>query len=571
MGVSDNTVGLALAVASSAFIGASFILKKIGLIRAGKGGVRAGGGGYTYLLEPLWWAGMITMLFGEIANFVAYAFAPAVLVTPLGALSIIVSSLLAHFVLKERLEKLGVLGCVSCIVGSVIVVIHAPQEHMPNSVEEIWNLAIQPGFLTYAAATLLIVAALVLFFEPRYGQTNIMIYLGICSSMGSLTVVSIKAIGVAIKLTLDGMNQVAYPHTWLFVIIAIICVVSQINYLNKALDTFDLAVVSPIYYVMFTTLTIVASGIMFKDWAGQSFSGIASEFCGLITILTGTIMLHTSKEEDTGSSAALPWPLDRGSISWYISLGSDSLLKNVNEDYFAALQRDFLYNALSPKVAPDVVFGPDDEGFQPLVDYEETGSGEKSCLSNWDCRDTGALLSLIKELRELYIEYQKKRAAEVDDARLKFEISTVLSKEGIEVCMVSSNGRPDEVKFAVPLLDLDLAKLVPECPWKLPQKIHLQAVFPISRSYSSVPSAPRLKLVSTPDLKSFFSVDDVKLPPWLDGMCMAEYLPNLEENLKIQVVEASASIGSRRRFIEALAPTFGRPLEADPLSINQYE
>jgi hypothetical protein len=42
MGVSDNTVGLSLAVASSAFIGASFILKKIGLIRAGKGGVRAG-------------------------------------------------------------------------------------------------------------------------------------------------------------------------------------------------------------------------------------------------------------------------------------------------------------------------------------------------------------------------------------------------------------------------------------------------------------------------------------------------------------------------------------------------
>uniref|UniRef100_A0A0D9WU59 BRISC and BRCA1-A complex member 2 n=1 Tax=Leersia perrieri TaxID=77586 RepID=A0A0D9WU59_9ORYZ len=233
--------------------------------------------------------------------------------------------------------------------------------------------------------------------------------------------------------------------------------------------------------------------------------------------------------------------------------GSDGLGFHVS--LVMEIAGDFLYNALSPKVAPDVVFGPDDEGFQPLLGYDETGNGEKSCLANWDCRDSGALLDLIKELRELYIEYQKKQAAEVDDARLKFEISTVLSKE------------PDEVKFAVPLVepDLDFAKLVPGCPWKLPQKIHLQAVFPITRSYSSVPSAPLLKLVSTPDLKSFFSVDDVKLPPWLDGMCMAEYLPNLEENLKIQVVDASASIGSRRRFIEALAPTFGRPLEADPV------
>ena len=32
----------------------------------------------------------------------------------------------------------------------------------------------------------------------------------------------------------------------------------------QALDTFDTAVVSPIYYAMFTTLTILASAIMFK-------------------------------------------------------------------------------------------------------------------------------------------------------------------------------------------------------------------------------------------------------------------------------------------------------------------
>ncbi|KAJ0009761.1 hypothetical protein Pint_34373 [Pistacia integerrima] len=60
MGLSDNSMGLILAVASSAFIGSSFILKKKGLKRAGASGTRAGVGGYTYLLEPLWWAGMVT-------------------------------------------------------------------------------------------------------------------------------------------------------------------------------------------------------------------------------------------------------------------------------------------------------------------------------------------------------------------------------------------------------------------------------------------------------------------------------------------------------------------------------
>lgn len=44
------------------------------------------------------------------------------------------------------------------------------------------------AFLIYVAATISIVLALVLHFEPRYGQTNILVYIGICSLMGSLTV-----------------------------------------------------------------------------------------------------------------------------------------------------------------------------------------------------------------------------------------------------------------------------------------------------------------------------------------------------------------------------------------------
>ncbi|KAH7560704.1 hypothetical protein JRO89_XS10G0077700 [Xanthoceras sorbifolium] len=88
----DNLTGFILALSSSGFIGASFIIKKKGLRRAAAAsGVRAGVGGFSYLFEPLWWFGLITMIVGEVANFVAYAFAPAVLVTPLGALSIIVS------------------------------------------------------------------------------------------------------------------------------------------------------------------------------------------------------------------------------------------------------------------------------------------------------------------------------------------------------------------------------------------------------------------------------------------------------------------------------------------------
>ncbi|CAL1385567.1 unnamed protein product [Linum trigynum] len=302
---SDNIKGLVLALSSSVFIGASFIVKKKGLKKAGASGVRAGSGGYSYLYEPLWWIGMITMIVGEIANFAAYAFAPAILVTPLGALSIIISAVLAHIILRERLHIFGVLGCALCVVGSITIVLHAPQEREIESVIEVWDLATEPAFLFYAALVIAAVFVLIFNFVPDYGQTHIMVYIGICSLVGSLSVMSVKAIGIALKLTLSGMNQLIYPQTWAFTMVVITCVLTQMNYLNKALDTFNTAVVSPIYYVMFTSLTILASVIMFKDWDRQSPTQIVTEMCGFVTILSGTFLLHKTKDMADGS-AALP-------------------------------------------------------------------------------------------------------------------------------------------------------------------------------------------------------------------------------------------------------------------------
>ncbi|KAB5529953.1 hypothetical protein DKX38_020034 [Salix brachista] len=389
----DNIKGLVLALSSSFFIGASFIVKKKGLKKAGASGLRAGqscgitsevkdmysltllvyileriavflldigvhsfekaeekcAGGYAYIYEPLWWIGMITMIVGEIANFAAYAFAPAILVTPLGALSIIIrqgnihlrlsyiglfynaNAALAHVMLQEKLHIFGILGCVLCVVGSTTIVLHAPQEREIESVKEVWDLATEPAFLLYAAIVIAAVIVIIIHVIPYYGQTHVMVYISVCSLMGSLSVMSVKALGIALKLTFSGMNQLLYPQTWTFTLVVLACVITQINYLNKwednwtmassygwllidnfydlfelqALDTFNTAVVSPIYYVMFTTLTILASVIMFKDWDGQNATQIVTEVCGFVTILSGTFLLHKTKDMIEGSSQSL--------------------------------------------------------------------------------------------------------------------------------------------------------------------------------------------------------------------------------------------------------------------------
>ncbi|XP_021319829.1 probable magnesium transporter NIPA4 isoform X2 [Sorghum bicolor] len=268
-------------------------------------------GGYSYLYEPLWWIGMITMIVGEVANFAAYAFAPAILVTPLGALSIIISAVLAHVMLREKLHIFGILGCVLCVVGSTTIVLHAPPEREIESVTEVWDLATEPAFMCYAAVVIAIAAILVYRFVPLYGQTHVMVYIGVCSLVGSISVMSVKALGIALKLTFSGTNQLMYPQTWAFTLVVISCIITQMNYLNKALDTFNTAVVSPIYYTMFTSLTILASVIMFKDWDRQNPTQIVTEMCGFVTILSGTFLLHKTKDMadgglSTSSSFRLP-------------------------------------------------------------------------------------------------------------------------------------------------------------------------------------------------------------------------------------------------------------------------
>lgn len=55
---------------------------------------------------------------------------------------------------------------------------------------------------------------------------------------------------------------------------------SQMNYLNKALDLFNTAVVTPIYYVMFTTATIAASMIMMREQQTLAQVGGGREWAG---------------------------------------------------------------------------------------------------------------------------------------------------------------------------------------------------------------------------------------------------------------------------------------------------
>ncbi|KAI6808376.1 DUF803-domain-containing protein [Hortaea werneckii] len=297
--VEDKYIGLGLAVSSTLGIGASFVITKKGLNAAAE---RHGfeGDGFAYLKNPIWWAGIITMVIGEVCNFSAYAFAPAILVTPLGALSVLIGAVLGSYFLGERLGVLGRIGCATCLIGSVIIVLHAPPDKDLANIDELLHYALMPGFLFYALVVTVFAVVMIYFVAPKYGRKNPMIYISICSTVGSISIMAIKGLGIALKMTLRGDNQFKSASTYVFGIMVVVCILTQMNYFNKALSQFSTNIVNPLYYVAFTTCTLLASFILFRGFNTSDTVNTISLLCGFLTIFTGVYLLNLSREDPDG-------------------------------------------------------------------------------------------------------------------------------------------------------------------------------------------------------------------------------------------------------------------------------
>jgi len=302
----DNTgfyIGLTLAISSTIFIGASFIVKKVALARLAARGVRSSDGGYGYLTDWVWWLGFLSMALGEAANFLAYAYAPATVVTPLGALSIIVSSVLGNIYLNEKLNLHGKIGAVLTMLGSTIMVIAAPKEPEIGTLDELEAQVSQPMFMLYAMITICASLYLIFVVEPEHGRTNIFVYITICSLIGGFSVACVKGVGIVVKEFFktgeEHINVFTVPFAYFIVFALIISLTTQLNYLNRSLDIFDASLVTPIYYVIFTTSVLTTSAILFEEWeAVERGNDVVTIFAGFGVIIVGVFLLHSFKGFD---------------------------------------------------------------------------------------------------------------------------------------------------------------------------------------------------------------------------------------------------------------------------------
>jgi drug/metabolite transporter (DMT)-like permease len=234
---SYKIIGIVLAVCSGLFIGVSFVVKKIGLLKANVKYDEEAGEGYGYLKNGWWWTGMTLMIIGEICNFAAYMFVDAILVTPLGALSVVITTILSAIFLKERLSFVGKMSCALAILGSVIIALNAPEQSAVSDIQGMQHYVISPGFLSYTGVVILGSAFVALWVAPRYGKKTMMVYISICSMVGGLSVVATQGLGAAIIAQINGKAQFNKWFTYVLLVFVICTLLTEIIYLNVSLQT----------------------------------------------------------------------------------------------------------------------------------------------------------------------------------------------------------------------------------------------------------------------------------------------------------------------------------------------
>ncbi|KAL2123963.1 hypothetical protein VTJ04DRAFT_328 [Mycothermus thermophilus] len=256
----------------------------------------------SYLKDPYWWLGQVLITIGELGNFLAYGFAPASIVSPLGVVALISNCIIAPIFFKELFRARDFWGVLVAVVGAVTVVLSAKTEETKLGPHEVWDAITTIEFEIYMAVTFALIA-LLMWLSPRYGSRTILIDLGLVGLFGGYTALSTKGVSSMLSSTLLGAFTT--PVTYALIFVLLLTAIMQVRYLNKALQRFASTQVIPVQFVLFTLSVIIGSAVLYRDFerttrdqAVKFVGGCLFTFFGVFVITSGRPRQTDDDDED---------------------------------------------------------------------------------------------------------------------------------------------------------------------------------------------------------------------------------------------------------------------------------
>uniref|UniRef100_A0A671M196 NIPA-like protein 3 n=1 Tax=Sinocyclocheilus anshuiensis TaxID=1608454 RepID=A0A671M196_9TELE len=254
----ENLIGTLLAIFGNLLVSISVSIQKQSHVTlAGNKDPR------QYYYTKTWWSGLMLMVLGEGALFVSYAFAPLSLIAPLNAVSVISSSILGFLFLREKWKA---------------------QEFLSEFCSSFSLL----GIITFC---------LVLYFYKQRNANYLILILLLVALLGSVTVITVKAVSGMIVLSILGPLQLSYPIFYVMFVCMVATIVFQASFLAQASHLYDSSLITCVNYVFCTTFAVVAGAIFYQEFNHEDVLHICMFLLGCAICFLGVFLITKNKRK----------------------------------------------------------------------------------------------------------------------------------------------------------------------------------------------------------------------------------------------------------------------------------
>ncbi|XP_026008503.1 NIPA-like protein 3 [Astatotilapia calliptera] len=295
----DNLIGTLLAIFGNVLVSISLTVQKYSHVKlAGTKEHRA------FYRTKTWWSGFIFTCLGELANFVSYAFAPLAIVAPLNAVSVLTSSILGFIFLRERLKPkdfakqygLVFLGYILVIGGAYLLVSFGPNSHEKLIATNIVKHLVGWPVLLYLLLEI-ITFCLLLYFYKRRKANYLVIILLLVALLGSVTVLTVKAVSGMLVLTIEGTMQLNYPIFSVMFVCMVASAIFQAGFLSQACKLHDSSLVASVNYILSTFFAVLAGAVFYLEFSNEDILHICMFLLGSAVCFLGVFLITKTKKK----------------------------------------------------------------------------------------------------------------------------------------------------------------------------------------------------------------------------------------------------------------------------------
>uniref|UniRef100_A0A1A8GZ25 NIPA-like domain containing 3 n=1 Tax=Nothobranchius korthausae TaxID=1143690 RepID=A0A1A8GZ25_9TELE len=296
----DNLIGTLLAIFGNLIVSISLSIQKYSHVTLAVTKEQR-----TFYQTKTWWFGFVFICVGEGANFVSYAFAPLAVIAPLNAVSVLTSSILGFLFLRDKLKPkqfaknygLSFLGYIFTIGGTYLLVSFGPNSHEKLQAENIVTHIVGWPVLLYLLLEI-ITFCLLLYFYKQHNTNYLVVILMLVALLGSVTVITAKAVAGMLVLTLEGSMQLSDPIFSIMFVCMVASVVFQARFLSQASRLHDSSLVACVNYILSTLFAVVAGAVFYLEFNNEDVLHISMFVLGSALCFLGVFLMTKSRKKN---------------------------------------------------------------------------------------------------------------------------------------------------------------------------------------------------------------------------------------------------------------------------------